>query len=87
MPNDCQSCFHEGGIVACADCVDNSNWIRHGLTPDLSEGVKVQVDVRRPRIELLESLAKLLRSYNPDEPMAPGMKANFLQLRAELDLL
>jgi len=33
--------------------------------------------------KLLE-LYKLLRSYNPDCPMAPGMRARFLELRAEL---
>lgn len=32
-----------------------------------------------------EQLIKLFRSYNPDLPMAPGMKAQFLALRDECD--
>lgn len=32
-------------------------------------------------------LAKLLHSYNPDLPMAPGMKAEFLEIRGVVDKL
>lgn len=32
-------------------------------------------------------LAKLLHSYNPDLPMAPGMKAEFLEIRGVIDKL
>lgn len=35
----------------------------------------------------LHDLAKLLYSYNPDLPMAPGMKKEFLELRVVIDNL
>lgn len=38
-----------------------------------------------PYLRTCGQLVKLLRSYNPDLPMGDGMKAQFLQLREELD--
>lgn len=32
-----------------------------------------------------QRMISLLRSYNPDLPMAPGMKARFLELRDALE--
>lgn len=37
------------------------------------------------RRELAENFVRLMHSYNPDLPMAPGMKAQFLALRSALD--
>lgn len=38
-----------------------------------------------PYLQKCGQLVKLLRSYNPDLPMGEGMKAQFLQLREELE--
>ena len=58
-------------------------WLNHLQEELMDSTVYVQAQYRRAVV--LEQLAKLLYSYNPDMPMGEGMKATFLELRKMLD--
>lgn len=58
-------------------------WLAH-LQEELLDAA-VYIEAQKRRAVVLEELAGLLRSYNPDLPMGPGMKAQFLALREELE--
>lgn len=73
------------GVTTERPDIDLKGWIQHLKEELLDAAVYCQALNRR--LDLLERLFRLFYSYNPDLPMGPGLKAEFLAIRNELDAL
>lgn len=71
------------GTTTARTDLDLPSWLQH-LQEELMDAT-VYIQAQKGRAVVLERLAKLMRSYTPDLPMGPGMKAAFLDLREELE--
>lgn len=72
------------GVTTMRSDLGLPEWLKH-LQEELLDA-SVYVQATQGRLTAAEALIRLLRSYNPDLPMGPGMKAQFLALREVLDV-
>lgn len=77
----CSSCR---GLVSRALQAEGSDLCQRCVDASLAQQ---EEETKASEQALLLQLYRLLYSYNPDSPMGEGMKAEFLGIRAKIDVL